>query len=230
MKNFLKEIVHFFGLEIKKYRNEKPLLFFLSSFDVKTVIDAGANVGQFSSQVREVLPNVPIYAYEPVSETFKQLQKNFTDDKNYHCFNTALGSNNSEAEINKNEYSPSSSLLENTQKNNTLFPHTKNVSKETIRVTRLDDAKIPIEKNILIKLDVQGFEMEVFKGGIKMLQQAKIIIIEVSFVELYKEQPLFDEIYDFLKKHNFKYHGSLQNKYDPKTNEILFEDAVFIKK
>ncbi len=113
----------------------------------------------------------------------------------------------------------------------TLFPHTKENSPEEIEVRKLDYVftELKIEKNILIKVDTQGYEDKVIEGGINTFSQAKILIIESSFVQLYENQPLFDNIYQKIKSLGFNYRGALHQKIDKKTGKILFEDSIYTK-
>ena len=80
-------------------------------------------------------------------------------------------------------------------------------------VKRLDDFIIEnniwLEKEILVKIDVQGVEDKVIRGGIETLKKAKIVITEVEFVELYEGQVLFDGIYEQLNKLGFKFKGTI---------------------
>jgi hypothetical protein len=69
----------------------------------------------------------------------------------------------------------------------------------------------------------------VLKGAENILNKTKIVLIETSFYPFYKGQPLFDDIYDVLKKKGFKYHGNTHTKKHPETNEPLFEDSIFIR-
>jgi hypothetical protein len=82
---------------------------------------------------------------------------------------------------------------------------------------------------ILIKIDVQGFEDKVIAGGADTIKKAKVIIIEVTFKELYTDQPLFHDIYEMLSKLGFTYHGNFDQLPSPVTGEILQADAIFIK-
>ncbi len=230
MKGKLKRIFNTVGLDVKRHTKQYPLLHFLLKYNIHTAIDVGANVGQFSKLIREALPDTPIYAFEPIRECYDALQKTFANDKFYTSYKIALGSHVSEEKMFKNDYLPSSSLLANTHTNNTLFPHTRQVLQETVQMTCLDELNIPLEKNVLLKLDVQGYEMEVLKGGMKTLQESLIIITEVSFVELYKKQPLFNDLYQFLHSQGFSYYGSIQTKREDGIGIPLFEDAIFVRR
>ena len=115
--------------------------------------------------------------------------------------------------------------MSETHKN--LFPHTREHSEEEVLIKRLDDLDLNLEKEILIKVDVQGFEDKVIAGGENTFKKARVVLMETSFVELYKGQPTFDQIYEKLKSLGFAYKGSLQQKIS-KTGEIISEDSIFI--
>jgi hypothetical protein len=87
-----------------------------------------------------------------------------------------------------------------------------------------------IETPILLKVDVQGFEKSVFKGGKKTLKNTEIIISEVSFRQLYKDQPLFEEIQDLLRQESFAFAGLLDTLCSPLDGSILQADALFTRK
>jgi hypothetical protein len=81
----------------------------------------------------------------------------------------------------------------------------------------------------LIKIDVQGYEMQVLKGGERVIQSADVIIIETTFVPLYKDQPLFADIYNYFTSRGFRYAGNIEQLLAPINNQILQADAIFIK-
>ncbi|KKS39422.1 MAG: Methyltransferase [Parcubacteria group bacterium GW2011_GWD2_42_14] len=219
------------GLDITRYKKKLKPLTFLVDYEIKTVIDAGANVGQFALEVREVLPDAQIHSFEPMAECFIKLKNNFKNDNFFTAYNYALGECTEKKVIFKNDYAPSSSLLKNTEFQEETFPFTKKSTEEEISIERLDTL-LPIEgieENILFKLDVQGYEDKVLKGAEKILAKTKIVLIETSFYAFYKDQPLFDEIYSLLNTLGFRYHGSTHQKRHPKNNEPLFEDSIFIR-
>ncbi len=231
MKHPLRRIVNKCGIDITKYRNQKDSFDGISSYGIKTVIDIGANIGQFAQEAREKIPGAQIYSFEPLPQTYKTLVKNMSSDPLWKGFNYGLGSVSQEMRITLNPHSPSSSLLEKSEFMEAVFPHTQGGTIENIQMRTLDSMAqdMMIEGPLLVKLDVQGYESEVIKGGIQIISKARIILIEASFFALYKTQPLFDDIYTPLRSLGFSYHGSLQTKRNPKTGENLFEDAIFIK-
>jgi len=199
---------------------------------VNTVFDIGANEGQFASLIHEVLPTATIYSFEPLEDCYEKLKESMQEVNNFRAFNLALGDTNGKLTMHRNEHSPSSSILPMANLHKQNYPHTAKNTIIEVRSARLDDVAkdLKIEKNLLIKIDVQGFESKVIAGGEKTIGHAEILIIETSFQPLYIGQPLFDDIYDSLKK-DFRYIGSLG---EARINRIdgspLFEDSIFLKK
>lgn len=230
-KNIIRKFIQKTGFDLHRYRPGPDKLSYLCLFNLRTVLDIGANVGQFAKEIREKLPEAKIYSFEPIKECFDKLNENMKKDKNFEAFNFALGDKNEKLEMHKSFYTPSSSILEMAEAHKKLFPHTKENKLEQIEVKRLDNiaSSLSLGKEILIKVDVQGFEDKVIEGGKETFKKARVILIENSFVELYKGQPLFDDIYEKLKSLGFVYKGSLQEKLDQKTGQIIFEDSLFIK-
>jgi hypothetical protein len=79
----------------------------------------------------------------------------------------------------------------------------------------------------LLKLDVQGFEMEVLKGAVKCLQGTRYILTETSFAPLYKDEPLFLDYVRFLAPYGFVFRGPAGFLTDPRTGVYLQMDALF---
>ena len=206
----------------------------LIACNIHTVLDVGANKGQFAKLAREVFPFARIYSFEPLPNCFGELQNALAGDKNFIPFNFAVGSKESTGSFFPSYHSPSSSFLKMEDLHKEAFPYTHEgqVSQPiTVTVNTLDNllSGFVLEKNILLKIDVQGFEKEVIEGASKILEQTKVIIMEVSFSKLYHDQPLFHEVYQKIYEHHFIYHGNLAQMYHPVTSEIVQADAIFIK-
>lgn len=231
INKIIRKPLNLIGLDIKKYKQKTDPLKWLGKYDIKTILDIGAHTGQFAKEIRGKLPQAKIYSFEPLKDCYQKLVQNMSLDKNFNAYNFALGDKESKQEINRSLSSPSSSLLPMGNLHEEMYPHTKGGSKEEIEVKRLDDVfkNYKLEKEILVKIDVQGYEDKVIDGGINIISQAKIALLEVSFQELYKGQALFDKIYDIMKKLGFRYQGRIQQRINPKTGEVLYEDSIFIK-
>lgn len=199
--------------------------------DIKTVLDVGANSGQFVAMINTILPEAFIYSFEPLEHCFAALQKNTEKIVNIQCFRFALGQENSRIMMHANEFSGSSSILEMTELHKTAFPYTKNSTEESVEVRTLDSLlpQLRLRKNVLAKLDVQGYELNALRGAEEALSQIDILVVETSFYRLYENQPLFDDIYGYLCKKNFKYRGNLDQVMSATNGEVLQADAIFTR-
>ena len=109
------------------------------------------------------------------------------------------------------------------------FPHTTNVIEETIQVKRLDDVadQLNIIGPLIVKIDVQGFEDRVIRGGELTLQKAHAIIVELSSYSLYEGQPSFADVHIQLDRLGFVFRGTVDQMLSPKDGRILQFDGLF---
>jgi len=129
------------------------------------------------------------------------------------------------------EFTPASSLLPMGGMHKTAFPHTAAVTKETVHIVRLDNVLErygPLGRT-LIKVDVQGSEDQVIAGGTSVFSNAAAVIIELSFVPLYEEQPLFAQVSESLTALGLKPAGVLDQLLHPKTGRPLQADVIFTR-
>lgn len=232
--NLLKKIIRCAfnkcGLDIKT-KDRWDSYSWLANENIKTILDIGANTGQFASRIQKILPDVKIYSFEPLASCLEELKQNMKDVQNFQCFNYALGNENGKHIIYHNEFSDSSSLLPMEQIHKDAFPFAKNAKEEMIEIRRLDDIadSLKLTDNLLIKIDVQGFEDKVIAGGQITIRKAKILIVETCFEPLYEGQLLFDEIYSLIKEMGFTYKGAEESFRNPLNGKILYCDSVFVK-
>ena len=203
----------------------------LTEAGINTIFDIGANVGQFAKLIHEVLPKAMIYSFEPLEDCYEELKKRMQKVDNFEAFNVALSNTNGEMEFHRNEHTPSSSILPMADLHRENYPFTAKEYLTKVRSARLDDIArdLKIEDNLLIKIDVQGFEDKVIAGGRNIIRRATILILETSFQPLYIGQPLFEDIYDSLKQ-GFRYMGALNQNRSPIDGSMLDEDSIFVKK
>jgi FkbM family methyltransferase len=235
-KRFINGILRKCGYQISKTRTLEYKISvgeykWLQDFGIKTVIDVGANIGQFALIMHKIINDVAIYSFEPISECYKELVNRKEQINNLKCFNLALGGETREGVINRNEFLPSSSLLAMESLHKEAFPYTAKTNQEKIRIASLDKIHNEIDwvQKILLKIDVQGYELEVLKGAKNSLNSVDLIIIETSFLKLYKNQPLFEDVYNFLYSRSFLYRGNFDQITNPITGRILQADAIFVK-
>ncbi len=200
--------------------------------NINTVLDIGANIGEFASSIHELLHKAVIYSFEPLDDCCEKLRTRMKKVEKFEAFNIALADFNGELAFHRNEHLPSSSPLSMTDLHKQNYPHTTNDTITKVKSAKLDDIakNLKIVDNLLIKIDVQGFEDKVIAGGKNTIKRASVLILETSFRTLYKGQSLFEDIYNSLKT-DFRYMGALGNI---RSNKIdgspLFEDSIFVKK
>ncbi len=181
--------------------------------------------------IHRVLPKARILSFEPLEDCFRQLQANLRSVSNFKAFRCALGDKDAKQHMYRNEFSPSSSLLQMNILHKEAFPFTKHEMIETVEVRRLDNVvrDLNLEDGILVKIDVQGFEDRVIWGGESLIARARVLIVETSFQPLYRGQALFDGIYSLMRDRGFKYMGNLDQLRSPIDGSVLQADAVFVK-
>lgn len=222
-----------FGLEIRRPLSGFSLnnnLLWLQNYNFTSILDIGANNGQFASFINKLFPQANIFSFEPLNSCYENLR--LLNIRNFQIFNYALGETNGPIEMNVNEFSASSSILEMTTNHTDNFPFTKNMKKEIIEIRRLDDIykNLNLESNVMVKIDVQGFEDKVISGGIEFFKNIpSLVVIETSFKELYKNEPDFMKINEIMKNLDYRFIGIMDQLYSPYTGEILQGDAIFQK-
>jgi len=205
--------------------------FWLANSGIKTVLDIGAHIGEFAGRIRTILPSAELVCFEPLDEPFAKLIRRFAGDTSFRAVRCALGEKEGRFEIHHNEYAPTSSLLPMADLCKQAFTFAVKAEKEMIEVRRLSDVarELCLRDPLLLKLDVQGFEDKVIAGGEDVVARSKIILIEVSFEQLYEGGPLFDDIYRILKERGFTYHGNFEQLFSPKDGRVLQADAIFCR-
>ena len=197
---------------------------------INTILDVGANKGQFARKIRQILPGAAIYSFEPLASCFEELSAAAKSLAPMQCFPFALGKDHASVTMQKNAYTPSSSILPITKRTMDAFPHTRRVTDERVDVRTLDEvaAALTLKPKVLLKIDVQGYELNVLAGAERTLAAVDTILIEASFVELYETQPLFHDVYQFLHERRFTYSGNFDQLSDPATGAVLQADAIFL--
>jgi FkbM family methyltransferase len=220
-----------FNAENEDTENIRQFYKWLLPYNFETIIDVGANQGQFSVKMRKLFPNANIFAFEPIPGCYNELLQNFKGDEKFKAFNFGLGDEEGELSFYVNDYSASSSLLPLNSNLKEAFSYADNAKETKIQIKVLDklQSEIKIKKPTLIKVDVQGFEDKVIAGGYNFFENCTAVIIELSYVPLYESQPLFHEIYSQLVALGFIYRGNIEQLHHPNTNQILQADGFFVR-
>lgn len=228
-KKFVRKAFNLIGLDIRKAKRDLKSVW-LESFEIKTVIDVGANIGQFAVDASELYPDAVIYSFEPLPGPYNQLLINTKSFSKFNPYNIALSDHKGTTKMYSNDFSQSSSILEMAESHKKAFPHSTNATPVKVKVQTLDAIfnGVELDTDILLKIDVQGSEKQVLDGGTETIKKVKVIIIETSYISLYKDQSLFGDIHNYLAELGFRFHGNLGQLLHPTDGSILQGDSVFI--
>lgn len=198
-----------FDFLIKKY-----------NLKIKGVIHIGAHYGEEHLHYKK--HNIENLSYfEPLKKNFKVLEEKIKDKS--LLFNIALGNDNSQIDmfVESNNNGQSSSILKPILHLN-QYPYIVFNEVETVQMKKLDDVGLVIGNYNLINIDVQGYELEVFKGASKILDSIDYIITEVNRDEVYENCAKVDQLDLFLKNYGFE---RVETSWDGHT----WGDAFYLK-
>lgn len=203
----------------------------LESFNIDTVLDIGANVGQFGYQLRRDIDyKGEILSFEPINSAFNLLEERAKDDLIWKVFNFAIGDSQEKREINIARNLYSSSILDVLPSLLDVEPQSKYINTEKIHVKTLDSIFNELCKsseNIYMKIDTQGYESKVLMGAEKSLEKIHTVQMEMSLVPLYEGEILFDEMYILMTEKNYSLISIEVAFSDPITGQVLQVDGVF---
>lgn len=195
-----------------------------------TLIDVGANKGQFSLAYRELFPRGRIIAFEPLPDAAARFDRLFAGDLCAELHRVALSDHAGEAEFHVTDRRDSSSLLRPTRGQADAFG-VREAELTRVPLRRLDQcvAKDRLVSPVLIKIDVQGAELQVLRGC-DWLEAADSIYVELSFVELYEGQPLYEEVSAHLGSRGFTLAGifnqAMTAHFGPTQADFLFKKTL----
>jgi FkbM family methyltransferase len=206
---------------------------FFQEKSLHTVFDVGANVGQTVRKIVEYYPKANIYSFEPDPKSYQKLQERTAHLSNVRVYNIGLGEHNENKEL----------LLTNTPTGNSFLAVAEEAfeyspgdwlklkDKKEVSVCRLDT--FCQDNNIssidLLKIDTQGYELKVLKGGGDWLspKTVKTIYLEVNFVTYYQGQASFLDIFSTLLDKGYKF-VDFYDKHRKAGSNMYWCNALFI--
>lgn len=202
---------------------------FLENHDIRTIIDIGANTGQFAAMIHRVCPASRILSFEPIADCFEGLQHTLAGIPGSRAFKLALGDTNGPCVMNRSEFTPCSSMLPLTGLVCKDHPDAAKITRENVQVAGLDDVLNGEElaPELLVKIDVQGYEDKVMRGGPLTLAKASFVAMEVTFDDEYEGQPSFDVLYRMMADLGFAYRGAAGQYTSKVDHRFMYADAIF---
>ncbi|NJD35819.1 MAG: FkbM family methyltransferase [Betaproteobacteria bacterium] len=199
----------------------------------KTIVDIGANRGQFTLAAIE-WSRARIIAFEPLQEAATVFRRAVGMESRVLLHVSAIGPDAEQRLMHVSGRDDSSSLLGISAEQSRLFPGTEEVAQEIVKVRPLDAliGENEVESPALLKLDVQGFEYEALLGCLGRLHAFQSIYCECSFIELYTGQKLASDVISLLEDHGFNVSGIHNPAYDDSGRclqaDFLFERVALV--
>lgn len=199
-------------------------------FKIKPVIfDIGANDGQSIERFKKIFPKSTIHSFEPIKECFQNLKKKYLYKKDIILNNIALGSKEKIEKFYVNTNSYTSSFYKINKRYNYLHNNDQQMQIEKIKVMTLDKyiLKKKINKIDIVKIDTQGYELDILKGGIKNLKnKIKFIELEIIFVDYYKKKVNLSDINNIMIRNNY-YLYNIENLAHNTKGQIEWCDLLY---
>ena len=204
----------------------------MRKLDIDTVIDVGANAGQYVSDIRELGYRGRIVSFEPIREVYERLRTTARGDKLWDVHNFALGEKAGEQQINVSKDTVFSSFKHPDSYLTQTFTASNLVRTEPVEVIRLRDFlddHPEFGRSTYLKVDTQGFELEVLKGAGPWLSRIKALQLELPMRQLYDDQPTWVTMVEWLAGRGFQVAMAKENNYDRSTMSLLELDVVFVR-
>ena len=202
----------------------------LNRLGVNLVFDLGANIGQYGLQLRQFGYQGRIVSAEPQSRAYAQLQATAQSDPRWTCLQVAVGSSESTLTMNLTTDDKCSSLLKPTGELQRRLPNATICGTEEVRLRTLDSIgreQAADADSLYLKIDVQGYEAEVLKGGPECLRRAKAVEVELSLVDCYDKAPRFFEVVSQLHDQGLNLVYTARVCADYQTGRLLQIDGIF---
>lgn len=191
--------------------------------NIQRIIDVGANEGQFAFMARYCWPLAQIDCYEPDPSAYSKLMNLYKNDPKIQVNNYAIGSISGTLKLNLGQVSATNSFL--VEKNK---PSCGSIE---VGVKTLNEIYYQQNlENSLLKIDVQGYELEVLKGASEILGQISFVLVEISLAEIFEGGPSIIDIWQLLTNYGYVYYRIIDQYREPETERIVQMDILFYRK
>ena len=233
----LNYLISFFGYEVLKKKKiqsiNNHLQYIFNKAKINYVIDVGANEGQFALSLRQNNYKGDILSFEPTSKPFKKLVENSKNDAHWDVINIALGEKKELKRINVFEASDLNSFYVASELGKKRFNKgMKKIKTEMIEIKTLDSIlkKIDLKnKNIFLKIDTQGFDINVFRGSKKHMSKICALMSEIPIQKIYKTTQNYHDILREYESHKFQISGIFPVSQNKKNYTAIEFDCVMLK-
>jgi len=239
VKNATRATLRAAGFDIIRYKPhcspEAALAKMLRHHRIDILVDVGANEGQYAQLIRQIGFDGRIISFEPLRVAHQRLEMAASRDPMWNVApRIALGDQEGEVEINvASNGGASSSILRMLDAHKRAAPEVKYIGSETVSISRLDRVARTFlgddSQKIFLKLDVQGYEMQVLRGSEGLLDRIVGAQLEVSLAPLYEGQPLLASVGDYMSSKGFEIWGIVPGFVDDSSGRMLQLDVIFFR-
>jgi len=233
------ELARMFGYELNKIDTQSTLATHLkmvfNAMKIDAVLDVGANKGQFGRFLRKNGFSGELYSFEPLKEPFAVLSSESDKDNNWHAINCGLGSEKTRCEINVTNTTEFASIRNPNAYATQMFNDLVEVThQETIQLDTVDNFLLANDekftgKNIFLKMDTQGYDLEVFKGASNSLSRIVALQSELSVRAIYEGMPAYLDTLAIYSDKGYLPSGLYPVSRNKDGLSLLEVDAVLIK-
>lgn len=226
IKNWLARRLAKQGRRITRY----PLAQYLRDRKIDCVLDVGANVGQYATELRQLGYRGKIVSFEPMPSAFERLSQTSKRDPLWRVENLALGAESGRLPLSINANSPSSSFL-------TVDPQ---VSVGTVDLSVVGTVEVPIAtldsvftsvtehcNKVFLKIDTQGFERQVIEGANESLPNISLVQMELALVSNYVGETLVEDMIAIMRRQGFDPWWTVDGYRDPLRLQLFQVDVFF---
>jgi len=194
--------MNFYGVEIGEGGEKMVINYFFNQLDENiqpVIFDIGANIGDYSRAVNSIFgQRAMLYSFEPSKETFAILTENLRNYKNIRLYNFGFGEDNKQAVLYSNKKgSGLASLYDRSLEYHGIVMG----EREDVAIRRLDDfcKENNIEHIHFLKMDVEGNELNILRGGERMIKSGNVDFIQFEFGGCnIDSRTFFKDFFDFL--------------------------------
>jgi len=224
------------GLDVSRFPSERAehrRNKLLTAARISLVLDVGANVGEFGTELRRFGYRGRIVSFEPLPSVYARLEQRVGPDPLWHSVQCALGRATRMVELNvAANGGASSSVLPMLDRHREAAPNAAYIESISVQQRTLDEAALPLVQpmdRILLKIDVQGYENEVLAGAGEVLSRCQAVQLELSLVPLYEGSLLYREVMDLMDTLSFQLHWLQPGFSDPESGQLLQADGLFVR-
>jgi FkbM family methyltransferase len=200
---------------------------------IDTLLDVGANQGQYAVALRQLGFRGRIISFEPLASAYAHLQRSAAKDPSWTIApRMALGNRQGQIRVNVASETVASSVLRMRAELERAAPDISYVGSETVPIFPLDQVSgefLSGARRVFLKVDVQGYELEVLQGAKEILAMMLGVQLELSLVPLYEGQALYSSLVNFMESNGFSIWGIIPGLVDNSSGRLLQADAIFFR-